>query len=67
MFVIILSILIQLEAEILKCIKALKNKKCSGIDQIINGYLKHSADKMMPIYISLFNLILETGIRQSHG
>ena len=42
--------------------QGLKNNKCSGTDQLINEYLKHSAGKMMPIYISLFSLIFETGI-----
>ena len=28
------------EAEILKCIRSLKNNKCSGNDKIINEYLK---------------------------
>ena len=51
------------EAEILKCIRSLKNNKCSGNDQIINEYLKNSIlGKMLLIYISFFNLILETGI-----
>ena len=50
------------EGEILKCIKSLKNNKCSGNDQIINEYLKYSTEKMLPIYISFFNLVFETGI-----
>ena len=50
------------EAEIRKCIKALKNNKCPANDRILNEYLKCSSDKMIPIYISLFNVILDTGI-----
>ena len=50
------------EAEILKCIRSIKNNKCSGNDQIINEYLKNSIGKMLSIYISFFNLIVETGI-----
>ena len=50
------------EAEILKCLKSLKNNKCPANDNITNEYLKNSTEKMLPIYISLFNLILDTGI-----
>ena len=50
------------EAEIRKCIKALKNNKCPANDRILNEYLKCSSDKLIPIYISLFNVILDTGI-----
>ena len=50
------------EAEIRKCIKTLKNNKCPANDRILNEYLKCSSDKMMPIYISLFNIVLDTGI-----
>ena len=49
------------EGEILKCIKALKNNKCSANDRILNEYIKNSADVMLPVYVSLFNLILDTG------
>ena len=50
------------ESEIRKCINSLKNNKASANDNIINEYLKHSAEQMMPIYILLFNLVLDTGI-----
>lgn len=50
------------ESEVLRCIKSLKNNKCSGNDNIINEYLKSSVTKMLPIYISFFNLVFETGI-----
>ena len=50
------------EAEILKCLNSLKNNKCSANDNITNEYLKNSAEQMLPIYISLFNLVLDTGI-----
>ena len=50
------------EAEILKYLKSLKNNKCPTNDNINNEYLKNSTEKMLPIYISLFNLILDTGI-----
>ena len=50
------------EFEILKCLNSLKSNKCSANDRIINEYLKCSSEKMIPVYISLFNLVLDTGI-----
>ena len=50
------------ESEILKCLKLLKNNKCSANDSILNEYLKYSSGKMLPIYVLFFNLILETGL-----
>ena len=50
------------EKEIRLCIKKLKNNKASGCDQVINKFLKNSADIMMLIFFKLFNLILKTGI-----
>ena len=49
------------EGEILKCIKALKNNKSSANDRILNEYIKNSTDVLLPVYVSLFNLILDTG------
>ena len=50
------------ENEILKCIRWLKNNKSSANDKIINEYLKCTADIMVPIYVSFFNIALQTGI-----
>ena len=50
------------ESEILRCIKSLKNNKCPANDNILNEYLKHSQGKMIPVYVALFNLVLDTGI-----
>ena len=50
------------ENEILKCIRWLKNNKSSSNDKIINEYLKCTADIMVPIYVSFFNIVLQTGI-----
>ena len=50
------------EGEILKCINSLKNNKSSANDRIINEYLKTTANMMLPIYVSYFNLIFDTGI-----
>ncbi|MCU7800877.1 MAG: reverse transcriptase family protein [gamma proteobacterium symbiont of Lucinoma myriamae] len=50
------------ESEILKCIKSLKNNKACSNDNIINEYIKNSTEIMMPIYVSFFNMIFNTGI-----
>jgi len=50
------------EQEIRKTIKQLKNNKSPGIDQIVNEQLKYTVNTMMPIYVKLFNVILNTGI-----
>ena len=49
------------EGEIIKCIKSLKNNKSSANDRIINEYIKNSTNVMIPIYVSYFNLIFDTG------
>ena len=50
------------ESEILKCLKSLKSNKCPANDHILNEYLKYSHERIMPIYVALFNLVLDTGI-----
>jgi hypothetical protein len=50
------------EEEILNGISKLKNNKAHGIDLIINEYLKCTKNTMIPVYVKLFNLILDTGI-----
>ena len=47
--------------EIEKCINKLNNNKAAGIDNIINEYIKTTKTKMLPLYVSLFNLIIDTG------
>ena len=47
--------------EIEKAIKHLKNNKAAGDDAIINEYIKHSSDKMIQLYIKVFNLIFDSG------
>ena len=49
------------EGEILNCINSLKNNKAVANDNIINEYIKSSKNIMIPIYISFFNLVLDTG------
>ncbi|ESO87462.1 hypothetical protein LOTGIDRAFT_78850, partial [Lottia gigantea] len=50
------------ENEILKCIENLKNNKAYGSDQILNEYIKTTKSVMLPVYVLLFNLILDSGI-----
>ena len=47
--------------EVLNCVKILKNNKACGNDRILNEYIKSTLDQMMPIYVQLFNLILDSG------
>lgn len=48
--------------EIENCIRKLKNQKASGADFIINEYLKHLPDYLLPHLVRLFNIILDSGI-----
>jgi hypothetical protein len=34
-------------------LKIIKNNKASGIDEIINEYLKSTVSQMMPLYVKL--------------
>ena len=47
--------------EIMKCINKLKNNKSPGSDMIINEYIKCTKELMCPVYVKLFNKILDTG------
>ena len=49
------------ELEIFKCIKELKNGKACGDDHIINEYIKSTSNLFMPIYVKLFNIVLDSG------
>ena len=49
------------ELEIKEVISKLKSGKAAGIDQILNEYIKSTANIVMPLYVSLFNKILDTG------
>ena len=49
------------EKEIEDSIRNLKNNKAKGFDNISNEYIKHSINIFMPLYVKLFNLILNTG------
>ena len=48
--------------EITKCVKNLKNNKSFADDHIINEYIKSTLTTMLPIYVDLFNIILDSGI-----
>lgn len=48
--------------EIVKAAKSLKNNKSPGLDNILNEHLKSTINLMCPLYVKLFNLILDTGI-----
>lgn len=50
------------EQEIKDAVSNLKNGKSSGSDEILNEYIKNTLDTLMPIYIKLFNIILDSGI-----
>ena len=50
------------EGEILKCIKMLKNNKSSANDDIINEHIKYTSNIMLPIYVSFFNIVFDSGI-----
>jgi hypothetical protein len=50
------------QKEILDCNKRLKYNKAHGDDHVINEYIQSTSDKMIDVYIELFNIIFETGI-----
>ena len=45
----------------LKCISKLKSNKAAGIDNITNEYIKSSQHILCPLYVKLFNKVLNTG------
>lgn len=48
--------------EVLKAVKNIRNNKAPGDDMIINEYIFSSVDRMIDIYVYLFNIVFETGI-----
>ena len=42
-------------------VNKLKNNKAVGIDRILNEFIKCSIDIMIPLYVKLFNKILDSG------
>ena len=49
------------ETEIDSTIKTLKSDKSCGCDEIVNVYITSTKHFMLPIYTSLFNIILDSG------
>ena len=49
------------EREIRQAAKKLKNKKSPFVDKIRNEMIKASLEPLMPVYVKLFNLILQSG------
>ena len=49
------------EQEIRQAVKKLKNEKSPFVDKIRNEMIKASLESLMPVYIKLFNLILQSG------
>ena len=49
------------EAEIKKVPQKLKTNKSPCADMILNEYIKTSLDQLMPVYVHLFNRVLDTG------
>ena len=49
------------ETEIRNFVNKLKNNKAVGIDRILNEFIKCSIDIMIPLYVKLFNKILDSG------
>ena len=50
------------EDEIISAIRGLKNGKAPGYDDVLNEYIKSTFHLLMPLYVLLFNKILDTGI-----
>jgi len=50
------------ELEISKCIGKLRKGKSAGSDDILNEYIKSTEEIMMPLYVKLFNKIMDEGI-----
>ena len=48
--------------EIKRCIIKMKNNKSPGNDCIINEYITSTIDIVLPKYVTLFNIIFDTGI-----
>ena len=48
--------------EIKKGIKSLKRNKAAGIDSIINELIIEAANKLTPLFVNLFNVILKRGV-----
>jgi hypothetical protein len=50
------------EDEVVKAIKSLKNNKSCGTDMILNKFLKIYCQKMIDVYVKLFNIVFKSGV-----
>jgi hypothetical protein len=50
------------EKDVLEAITCLNNNKACSTDMIINEFLKHSCNKLLPVFFKLFNIIFDSGI-----
>ncbi len=53
------------EEEVVKGIKKLKNNKSPASDMILNEYIKSTKHLLCPLYVKMFNKILDTGVMPS--
>ena len=49
-------------SEVMTAINRLKINKSHGLDNILNEFLKATSEKLVNIFVDIFNLILETGL-----
>ena len=50
------------QRDVLEAIKCLKNNKACSTDMITNEFLKHSCKQLLPVFVNLFNIILDSEI-----
>ena len=50
------------EDEVMEAISQLKLYKATGVDRIMNDYIKITATLILPVYVKLFNTIFENGV-----
>ena len=48
--------------KLISALKKLKNSKLPGHDNILKEFIKITKAEMVPVYVSLFNIILKTGL-----
>ncbi len=53
------------EEEVVKRIKKLKNNKSPASDMILNEYIKRTKLLLCPLYVKIFNKIVDTGVMPS--
>jgi hypothetical protein len=50
------------ENEVLLAAKYMKNGKAPGYDMVVNEYIKSTMHLFLPLYVELFNRILDNGV-----